>query len=127
MGQLLWTQVFIVTVGVSMLALAAALAERQSSLAAAAAALDESRRSAERFRAFFDGTSEMIAVVDRELRLVMCTSAWSDSYREWFGTSPRLGARLDRRSSADPQCVARGGRTAGVARSTVNVWRSRIA
>jgi signal transduction histidine kinase/CheY-like chemotaxis protein/integral membrane sensor domain MASE1 len=99
-GQLLWTQVFTVTVGLSMLALAAALAERQSSLAAAAAALDESHRAAERFRAFFDGTSEMLAVVDRELRLVMCTSAWSRSYAEWFGTAPRLGTRLDQPSLA---------------------------
>ncbi len=113
-GQLLWTQVFVVTVGVSMLALAAALAERQSSLAAAAAALDESRRSAERFRAFFDGTSEMIAVVDRELHLVMCTSAWSDGYREWFGRSPRLGARLD---------MAELGEARSASREVANGWR----
>jgi len=106
-GQLLWTQVFTVTVGLSMLALAAALAERQSSLAAAAAALDESRQAAQRFRAFFDGTSELIAVVDRELRLVMCTSAWSRSYSEWFGTSPRLGARLDTAALGGSHSVSR--------------------
>ena len=106
-GQLLWTQVFTVTMGVSMLALAAVLAERQSNLAAAAAALNESRRAAERFRAFFEGTSELIAVVDRELRLVMCTSAWSRSYAEWFGTAPRLGAPLDQGALGGSQTARR--------------------
>ena len=94
-GQLLWTQVFTVAVGLSMLALAVALSEREASVAAADAALDEARHGAERFRAFFDGTSEMLAVADRDLRLVMCTSAWMENCAQLFGTAPSLGMRLD--------------------------------
>ena len=94
-GQLIWTQVFTVTVGLSMLALAVALSEREASVTAADSALDEARRGAERFRAFFEGTSEMLAVADRELRLVMCTSAWMQNCAQLFGTAPSLGMRLD--------------------------------
>lgn len=111
--QLMWTQVFVVTVSISMLALAAALAERQASVAGKALALVDAQRSADRFRAFFEGTSEMIAVVDREERLVMYTSAWAKNQERCYAAVPPLGAVLTH---------DRGDAGTGIA----NAWRDAV-
>ncbi len=116
-GQLIWTQVFTVAVGLSMLALAVALSEREASVTAADIALDEARSGAERFRAFFEGTSEMLAVADRDLRLVMCTSAWMANCAQLFGTAPSLGMRLDE--------VDLGG-TRQASREVADAWRRAV-
>jgi len=93
-SRMLWCQAFCMVTSLSMMVLAQTLREQRSAALRLAEALQALTVSNARIQAQFQGSSDPMAMVDSELRLVAFNPAWAELVEQGAGR-PRLGNHVD--------------------------------
>ena len=99
-SRMLWCQAFCMVTSLSMMVLAQTLREQRSAALRLAEALQALTVSNARIQAQFQGSSDPMAMVDSELRLVAFNPAWAELVGHSTSGAATLGTQVDLVSSS---------------------------
>lgn len=98
-SRMLWCQAFCMVTSLSMMVLAQTLREQRSTSLRLAETLSELTISNARIQAQFQGSSDPVAMVDSELRMVAFNPAWAALVAQAGGGTPTPGTHVDQACS----------------------------